>query len=286
MPVRINKNIIDNKKLNLFTLFIGSALLLLATIKFLKSVNTESIDTNEEVNIIVPTEDIKVGSILANSSFKTIKYIHTGSESYKYITDIRPYLGSKVNQNLLAGKPIPISSVIKSYSNTNFDDKSGSIPEGMREMTIPLEGYIESDIDSRSDIVLTTREGSTIIAQDVNIKPIKNNSSNISNFNYVVITASQRECLAIQAALSQGRLSVLRRGETDTIATYNNHFSATDLVNSAKASNQPLGGFASVTSNDGSKTTYALRDGRWTMIHGHNISVGKITDENSFTFSN
>lgn len=149
----------------------------------------------------------------------------------------------------------------------------GRIPPGMRAMTVRVDATAAVEGWARSgsivDVLLVEKNRTSVVAEQVKVISTERSLSAVSAEgddaipNTVTLLVTQEQCLAINTAVSLGKIAFALRSGADGESWRSKDFDATDLSQSERSPSAPKVQGAVSIGTGASKKSYALVDGKW-----------------------
>ena len=149
----------------------------------------------------------------------------------------------------------------------------GRIPPGMRAMTVRVDATAAVEGWARSgsivDVLLVEKNRTSVVAEQVKVISTERSLSAVSAEgdaaipNTVTLLVTQEQCLAINTAVSMGKIAFALRSGADADAWRSKDFDADDLSQPGAVRSAPKVQGAISVGSGASKKSFALVDGKW-----------------------
>ncbi|HMO01613.1 MAG TPA: Flp pilus assembly protein CpaB [Oligoflexia bacterium] len=239
--------------------------------KVIQVIEKPEVGQFDTISLPVPVAPIPAGSKLSNVEFKQLAFPRHQVPENAILT-LENYLDHFALVSLPAGLPLYKENLVASRSPIN--PVVQRIPAGMRAMTIKVDATaaVEGWAGSGAivDVLLVERDRTTVVAEQVKILSAERSVSPVDGAaapsvpSTVTLLVTQEQCLAINTALTLGRIAFALRSTVDELSWKNREFTTDNLKYGSKVKSARISGYLKVKDKTGgTERSFALADDKW-----------------------
>jgi pilus assembly protein CpaB len=222
------------------------------------------------VEVPVPNRPVSAGTVVRDIPVRMEKF-----PEHQLPADVVRDLGGLRDQVTLVALPggLPIVRVNIGDTDEASNPLVGKIGPGMRAMTVKVDATTAVEGWARGgsivDVLLVEKDRTSVVAERVRILSAERSlaatapESSLAVPSTVTLLVTQEQCLAINTAISLGKISFALRSRSDDAGWRSTEFGASDLARGDSPKAAPRVRGAVSIGSGAAKKTYALMEGRW-----------------------
>lgn len=222
------------------------------------------------VEVPVPDRPVGAGTAVRDIPIRMEKF-----PEHQLPTGVVRDIGLARDQVSLVALPggLPILQVNLGGADEASNPLVGKIGPGMRAMTVKVDATTAVEGWARSgsvvDVLLVEKNRTSVVAERVKILSAERSLSTaapdtaLAVPSTVTLLVTQEQCLAINTAISMGKISFALRSRSDDERWGSTAFDAASLAKPESSKRAPQVRGAVSVGSGASRRTYALMDGRW-----------------------